>query len=346
MTPGSSPLPDIAEVVGVTPPARARSRLTRVGGLVLLAAVVTVIVIGTQGGRPHRAPAPTHPTASGEPASEESLPLGAAPRVPYLIGEGLYLDGRSRPGTWNGLSVAGRSATGFRSTPDQDGAVVVLRDGRVVLTLTTLPWSGAVLSPDGNLVAWAEVDRDRTVGHVVLHDLRTGTDVARLEVDPMLLTVDDDRVERLIRLGNDGTVVYGGLHGWHTWKPGSPPVDTPTPADGSPLTPGFPARSNPVWLSPDESWGAWLTRRDGSNPPPDTGGTGLLEGLTLQRPGDPASRFTIALPIGTDAAWLTWETGSDVLVTVDDLRLNSPAYYLRCHVVEKDCEQAPTPFDP
>lgn len=197
-----------------------------------------------------------------------------------------------------------------------------------------------MLSPDGNLVAGVEVNPSWTEGRVVLHDLRTGRDVGRLSVDPNLLTVDDDRAEHVVGLDNDGTVTYGGLSAWHTWHPGSRPVDTPVPKDGM-LHPGFPRFSNPVWLSPDESWGAWLTRGDGSNPPPDTDPSGMLEAVTVQRPGRPATRFTIRLP-GAHPAWLSWESGSDLLVTLDDPSLRSPARYLRCSIDTRTCERAPT----
>jgi hypothetical protein len=268
------------------------------------------------------------PAGIGRTAS--TLPVGPAPRVPYVVGEGLYVDGHSRAGRWDLVQAAGRSFSGFRSTPDADGASVVLRDGRVVLRLTSLPWSPAVLSPDGRLVAWFEADEDRTVGRLVLHDLSTGHDVGRLAVDPRLLTVDDSRLEQVLGVGNDGTVRYGSALAQHRWRPGHAPVDSAPPRHRALRHRGFVGVKSTVWLSPDESQGAWIAGRDA---------------VAVQHRARPDTRVTIRLPQGTDATGLTWESGTDLLVTVDDPATNSPARYLRCSTVDLACERAPTALD-
>lgn len=326
MAPGSAPLPapSRSDPTGRGAPRWDRTRTTRAGGVAFVGAlVVAVVAMGARGEHVTEG----RPAGIGRTAS--TLPVGPAPRVPYVVGEGLYVDGHSRAGRWDLVQAAGRSFSGFRSTPDADGAAVVLRDGRVVLRLTSLPWSPAVLSPDGRLVAWFEADEDRTVGRLVLRDVSTGHDLGRLAVDPRLLTVDDSRLEQVLGVDNDGTVRYGSALARHRWRPGHAPVDS-TPRHRALHVRGLPRVKGTVWLSPDESQGAWIVGSDA---------------VAVQHRAHPETRVTIRLPQGTDATGLTWESGSDLLVTVDDPATNSPARYLRCSTVDLACERAPTALD-
>jgi hypothetical protein len=73
--------------------------------------------------------------------------------------------------------------------------------------------------------------------------------------------------------------------------------------------PGFTGVSEPVRLSLDHLWGAWLTDRDGN---PHTPGSDL--GVTVQKPGDPDSRFTMPLPVTGQAGVLNWTTPTTLVV--------------------------------
>jgi len=143
----------------------------------------------------------------------------------------------------------------------------------------------------------------------------------------------------LAKVTDDGTVTYGSVLVTHTWKPGSAPVDQPAQSyDG---IEGYPDRAGYVTVRPDGVWGAWQTDRTG-DPAPGKDGEGPLDGVTVQRPGEPASRFTIALPVGTDARRVEWETTHDLLVTVFEDRDGFEWHYLRCNIIDRRCEQVPT----
>ncbi len=314
-----SPLPDAPEI-GQPRPGR-----TPLVALVLAVAVVVVTATSLHLGR-----SDAEPKAPSRAERPSGLAVGRAPRVPYLIGAGLYVHGHSLPGRWSLVSTAGPSTTGLRTIDDENDLAVILRSGLVVRTLPEARGAAAVLSPNGNKAAWTEVSEDDHSASVVLHDLDWGHETGRLPLDPTLLTVDGPRMLFVISVDNDGTVLYGNATERYTWKPGSAPVESPAPGPDAAAYPGFPRGSFPIWLSPDEAWGAWLT--DG--------------GVTVQRPHRPATRFTIGLPAGDHAGSLTWESGTDLLVAVDDPRLSSPASYLRCSIDSRSCERAPTPFDP
>jgi hypothetical protein len=330
--------PSVAELVRIAERIRTRSRLTRVAGTALVAAaVVTAIVIGTQVGRPNAAPPPTHPTgdATGGP-----LPTGAAPKIPYVLDGTLYIDGRARPGTWSSVMTVGRTSLAVNG-PDgaERNPVVLFHDGVEVARLTKDGTQDAVLSPGGTKIAW--IEDDAGTGVLVVHDMDTGQDLGRRSVATTRFTGGEENEgwESIQQVDDDGTVTYGSVVVTHTWKPSSDPVDS-TPTSGSEMIPGFPERAGYVWLSPEGTWGAWQTDRTG-DPAPDEG-NGLLDGITVQHPGDRASRFTIALPARTDARRLEWETSTDLLVTVFDDRDGNRWHFLRCDVTERSCEQVPT----
>ncbi len=334
--------PDVADLVRLAERTRTRSRLARVGGTALVAAaVITAIVIGSQVGRPNAAPPPTHPTgdATGGP-----LPTGAAPKIPYVLDGTLYLDGQAQPGTWSSVVTVGRTSMAVNG-PDgaEKNPVVLFHDGVEVARLTQDGTQDALLSPSGTKIAWIEHDGDTAT--LVVHDMETGQDLGRRQVASTQSNGGEETEgsESIGTVADDGTVTYGSVVVTHTWKPGSAPVDS-TPAVGSQTIPGFPDRAGYVWVQPDGTWGAWQTDRTG-DPTPGEDGDGILDGVTVQHPGDPGSRFTIALPTGTDARRLEWETSTAVLVTVFEDRDGNRWHYLRCDVDDRRCEQVPTGAD-
>jgi hypothetical protein len=219
---------------------------------------------------------------------------------------------------------------------------VLFRDGVEVARLTKPGSMDAMLSPDGTKVAW--IEQDRNAGVLVVHDMETGRDLGRRPVATTRFVGGEETEgwENLVAVANDGTATYGNVVTRHTWKPGRAPVDSPAPTEE--LIPGFPTRAGWVWLRPDGVWGAWQTDRTG-DPAPGPEGDGPLDGITLQHPSDPASRFTIALPTGTDARRLEWETSTTLLVTVFEDRDGNEWHFLRCAIVDRRCERAPTPSD-
>ena len=328
------PPPATATLVRRAEQTRSRARLRRVGVVGLVAAaVVAAVVIGSQLGKPDASPVPTpQPT---------SLPTGAPPRVPYVSGSTLYLDGGVVPGVWGGVkTVAGTTLGSLESGTSGTSTEVIFLAGREVGRLTRVSSNQDVLlSTDGTKVVWVERDGQRFF--LVVRDIPTWRELGRLEVDRSKLGhlgAENEGWETVQSVANDGTVTYSSVVVSHTWKPGNDPVDHAVrPEEPA----GYPEGVAGVEISPDGSWGAWSTDRHGviTSDPDELAKT---DGVTVQHPHQPASRFTIALPVDTDARALTWESTTDLLVTVFDDVDGTTWHFVRCSTVTRRCEEVPT----
>ncbi len=329
------PPPQVADLVRIAERSRtrARARLVAVGGLVA-AAVITAVLLGTQLARPSSAP-PTHP---GIPTP---LPTGAPPAVPFVVGTILYVHDRAQPGTYNEVLTAGRTSVGC-----QPNDVVIFRDGAEVGRLAHT--ACAVLSPDGTKLA-ALVHEGGSFS-LVEHDVTSGQDVGRLPVDKALMGhvgVETEYWEGLEAVTDDGTVIYGGVHVNHEWKPGTAPTNI-SPSVNLTTPVGFPAGVIDPLLNPDGTWGAWITDRQGRTLDEQPAGAPTHEdGLTLQRPGLAGTRFTLALPTTLYAFQTVWESSAAVIVEYARNDSGDPPYgFLRCVIATRRCEVAPTPGQP
>lgn len=342
------PPPATRRLVDQAQRSRRRVRLRLATTLVAAAAVIAAIVAGTQLGRPNAAPSPTHPTPT---RVDGQLPTGAPPRLPYVLHQHLYVDGKAQPGLWSGVTTAGHTTLAFTGGHDgNDGQPVLFHDGVAVAPLPArgVDAQSVRLSPLGTKVAWTEYDNDSA--HLVVRDMETGRELGRLSVDRETFAHDgaeNEGWENVQSVADDGTVTYGSVVVVHTWKPGSAPVDH-DPVGYQQTPEGYPHRANLVVESPDAAWGAWQTDRHG-DPDPPTGDDGALvfDGVTVQRPGQPGSRFTFAMPDGTtEVRQLVWETPADILVLVVGAVLDGlPEELVRCDVVKRTCEHASTPED-
>jgi hypothetical protein len=339
------PPPAVAALTQAAERTRTRTRFR--GAVITLAAaaaVVGAVVAGGQLGGPDSAPSPTHPTPTH---AEGQLPTGPPPRLPYILQQHLYIDGKAQPGLWSWVTTAGRTTMAL---PDETGEQVVLfHDGVEVARLPrTVDTEAIRLSPLGTKVAWSEHDNDSA--HLVVRDMETARELGRLAVDRATFVHDGDENEgweNVQEVADDGTVTYGGVLVVHTWKPGTAPVDhDPTSYLQGPQ--GYPNRAYAVTESPDGTWGAWASDRRG-DPDPAIGEDGALvfDGVTVQRPGEPGSRFTFGMPSGTtEVRQVIWESSTDLLVlVVGDVLDGLPQQYLRCNVVQRTCEHASTPAD-
>jgi hypothetical protein len=332
----SPPPPSVEALVRRAGRERTRTRATRAAGiLVVAAAVVGTVVIGSQFGRPTTAPQPVKPSPS--------LPVGSPPQVPYVIGDTLYMYDEPVAGKWWGVETVNGATVALRAVPPVGKPVLFRND--LATHLLDHAIGEASLSATGTMLAWLE--KSRTSAHLVVHDLSSGRELGRLALDPSVVYSDTEAQENILRVDDDGTVTYGGLLAFHTWRPGGVPTTfTPSVADTVPK--GYPSTAIDVRLNPDGNWGAWLTDRDGRTPPADrTDWTGVLDGVTFQGPFRPDSLFTLALPVGTDARSLVWESATDVLVMFFDGPGEAGARFIRCDILEDPyCEYAPTPTTP
>lgn len=312
-----APLPPIAGLVRDAEHARTRTLRTRLAGTVLVAAaVVGAIVIGTQVGRPSTAPLPTNPS-----------PSYYAPGVPYVLDGVLYVDHEPQPGSWAQAETVGEYTVALRHT-DSLPTAVVMRDGEELFTVPNLITS-PVISRNGKLVATIELPGAEPGGprFLVLRDLAGGSSLGRLELPP---PVGRDAAEAsLATVDADGTVHYGfDDDAWWSWKPGGNPTPAEEPSGETVVNPpGFAGVDAWVLLSPDHLWGAWLTDGLGNPLSPDLS----PEGVTLQKPGAPESRFTIPFTDTTELEpFLSWESPTELVV------IGVPSD-VRCDIVTRRC---------
>jgi hypothetical protein len=326
------PPPSVATLVGAADRTRVRTSAKRLAATGLVAAAaVGAIVIGNQLGRPTTTPpGPTNPSET-----PTSLPTGSAPRVPYIVGETLYVDGTAQQGRWIGVQTAGGNTLALQAggSPGSTAVTGVLfRSGALIERLPAA--RGPMMSRDGSKLTWIEVTGGNA--DLVVRNLADDRELGRLPLDPETVTGDSEATVNLTAIDDDGTVHWGSVLLNRSWKPGSDPVDVGGNA-ATPQVQGFPRSAVDVQLSPDGSMGAWLTDRTGRSE------TSTWDGVTVQVPDQPGTRFTLALPEKSDLRGVVWETTDDLLLTVFENADGTDVQLVRCSVVDRECEIAPTP---
>jgi hypothetical protein len=305
------PPPSVAEVSRMADHERGRARRTRlaVAGLVA-AAVVAAVVVGTQVGHPSSAPQPMEPS-----------PSYYADGVPYYDHGGLYIDHQRQPGEWFSVESAGEYSVAVAA----DQTAEILHDGKQVMQIDGFVHQAA-LSFDGTKAAWIAAD-GQDKGVLVVRDLVASRDLGRL---PLVLKPKGDQgIGLSLGIRNDGTAYYQVNDQQWRWQPGA---GAPVRARQMPNTvqthpAGFDGVAAPVRLSPDHLWGAWVTDPDGPELA-DTEGKAL--GVTVQKPGDPGSRFTMPRPTGLDLPPIVfWDTPTELTFAGPE--------NLRCNIADRGC---------
>jgi hypothetical protein len=192
----------------------------------------------------------------------------------------------------------------------------------------------ARLSFDGTKAAWI-TSTQPDAGVVVVRDLPAARDLARIPV--ALASRGQQRFGSSLEVRNDGTVFYDVNDKQWTWTPGGLPRRTDqVPPSETPNHPaGFEAVDAPVRLSPDHLWGAWATDPEGHVP---QSFDGVPLAVTVQKPDDPASRFTLRLPAGADLAPVPFWDSPTVLY----FQGMSPQM-ITCDIVERQCRPMSNP---
>ena len=310
-----------------------RRRRTLAGAGLVAATVVVAVALGVRAGHPDAAPGPAHP--SGTPSA---LPTGDAPMIPYIVFETLYLYDEPVPGTWWDVQTVQGHTVATRAVPPIGKPVLFDNQDQPQPThLLDQAIGTARLSTDGTKLAW--IEQTASSAHLVVRDLETGENLGRLPVDPKRVFIDDGTQEHIMWLDDDGTVWYGGSLGVRAWKPGSPPVTAPP---GPTQTEGYPVDETELTFSADGNWAAWRSDRRGR-----TGDRpGGYDGVTFESTQNPDTRFTIALPAGTNVHSVTWESATDVLLRYQEQPGAAALRFMRCSVEDRHCELAPTQADP
>lgn len=323
----------------MTPGTRTRTRLTLVALACLAVAVVLTVVSS------HAGPSPTgHPSLRRDVSASTTLPTGA-PLATYVDPDRLvlFIHGVAVPGTWGGASTTGDLTVAVGNSLRRVGLFV---RGERIGTLRNVVDGEVVASPDGRTVAWFE--RREGSAHLVAAAVTSSGlhELGRLALAPGVLVRDDEGRERIMAVDDEHVVTYGGILAGHSWAPGHRPRDTEVSAyEDRPA--GFPDSVDPPDLNAAGTWGAWPTNDQGRSPvDTETPWTAV----TVQQPHRRDSRQTFAMPDGAGVQWLFWETDADVVVAVSG---TEPAPgsevtadgYVRCNVLDHDCEYAPVPGD-
>jgi hypothetical protein len=315
------PPPTVAALAREAEGTRTRSRVRwATTTLLAAAAVITAIVIGSQIGDPDAAPPPTHPSPSYYAAG-----------VPYVHKGTLYVDHKAQPGSWFSAESAGEYTAAIAS----DRTAEILYDGKQVLRIDG-PVLVVGLSPDGTKAAWiASTGPDS--GELVVRDLPSERELGTVPV--VLHPKGDQGVGTSLEVSNAGQALYELNDTSWSWLPGSRPTRAEQVDRADPNPEGFTSIKTWVRLSPDHLWGAWLTDRDGQVVPgSDAEESPVRDGLTVQKPGLPDSRFTIPLPAGTRASFLSWVSPTEVWVFTE--KAGTPGL---CDIVTRHCAESTNP---
>jgi hypothetical protein len=334
------PPPAVTALVQQAAGARTRSRVRWAATTFLAAAaVVAAVVVGNQWGRTDSTPQPVGPTPTATP-TPETFPTGN-PLATFVDERGtLYVAGVAEAGSWSGATTEGDLTLGFSGAPAAVEVTVFIGTEPVGTIDRTDDSDNVKVSPDRRTIAW--VRPEGTVGSIVVARVSPNgiRELGRLTVATLLLGNDDERKERLMAVADDGTVTYGGVLGGHAWTPGSAPRSADISSyEYGPR--GFPCHGQEVVLNPSGTWGAWLAAPAGTS-----NGFAQFTAVGFQQTDRPETRTRIAMPrTDADLRGLYWESDTDVVLTVFD-PTTTYVHYVRCNVVDRACEYAPTPTTP
>lgn len=195
---------------------RRRRGLVAVGSVAAAVVIAVAVPIGVRGHGAGPKPAVPHPA----PTTLAGLPTGAPPKVPYLDGGALHVDGATIPTEASQVVAAGDQVLVGRA---DDGIMTwqVLRDGKLVFQPRLKNASQAQISPDGSIaVALSYPDREHTVLTIV--DLATG----KVRPNPMTLNAPyapccgGGQEVQIQGIDDDGTVYYASRKGEVAWRQG------------------------------------------------------------------------------------------------------------------------------
>lgn len=275
------------------------------GGMAVLAFAVSSCADHSVGSSPHHA-----------------TPSYYASGVPYVYKSKLYIDHSAQPGTWIEAETGGEY-TAATKPGKKYATMVILRDGSPVATVADLV-SGPKFSPDGTKLAWVTLAA-HDAGTLVVRDLTRFRDLGQLPI--LVRPHGAEGISVGLTIQNDGTVHYELHHKSWSWKPAGKPIRSKSP-DSSVQNPlGFGEVEASVRLSPDHLWGVWVSRTSNR--------------LDVQKPADPGSRFSIALPGGTGREGLVqWESPTLALVFTLKPAKGGQQRIIACDVVARTCKDA------
>jgi hypothetical protein len=244
--------------------------------------------------------------------------------VPYVYKGKLYINHKAQPGSWVGAKTAGGYTAATRFENDLGLTMVILRDGKELETVPGVV-SGPEFSPDDTKLAWVTL-ADHDAGTLVVHDLTTFRVLGQLSIT---VQPDGDKgISVPLEIDNDATAYYELRHESWSWKPGGTPTRAEAPGCCEVHNPeGFSEVKASVALSPDHLWGAWVS-------------TGLRS-LSVQKPGDPSSKFTIALPAGTGpGGFVQWDSPTVALVFMSEATKDGRQQIGACDIGTRKCTDA------
>lgn len=265
-------------------------------------------------------------TDTAPPDQATSSPSYYAQGVPYLHERTLYIDHKAQPGQWVLQESAGDYIVALAT--DQSGSI--LRDGVEVQRISG-PVYTLRLSPNGTKAAWVE-SSGPGAGTLVIRDLVRSRDLGRTPV--LLGSRGAQGISVAVQLSDSGKVLYEVNDKYWSWMPGTGlPTRADPPSDGGIAGPRMSDVNRPRPLSPDHLWVAWMPRSAGA--------------LSVQKPGDPSSRFTIPMPHGSGRNGLVqWESPTVALVLTNQATEDGRQQIIACDITTRRCKDATDTYSP
>lgn len=340
MTHDTHPHPGHTAYPGSEEPLHRRRTIAIGSGALAAVVVLGALVLGHELGKPD---------ATRQPGPATALALRTGEPIHTWTDEHgrLHLDGTTVPGDWAGAVTSGDLTTAAQG-PYDTGTVGVFLGSAQVGTARGVAVPDLPVSPDHRTIAWVAFgDTDHTTSEIVVARVDSGGihELGRLGAGRDLLPTSDTPRVRLLRVADDGTVLYGAATGaGSSWTPGGRPQAADVSAyQGGPD--GFTTEpAQDLRLNAQRTWGAWSTDRL-PDPDPDNA---VFTSVTVQRAGDVTTRYE--MPFADDYAYVNvvgWENDTDVLLYADTQPPGraTAGNYLRCDVVVRHCEIAPAPGD-
>jgi hypothetical protein len=269
-------------------------------------------------------------SANTTPDQATPSPSYYAPGVPYVDEGKLYIDHKEQPGSWVDAETAGAYTAATKVENDIGVTMVILRNGKDIQTVPGVV-AGPEFSPNDTKLAWVAL-ADHDAGTLVVHDLTTFRVVGQLPI--AVRPIGAEGISVPLEIENDGTAHYELHHKSWSWRPGGTPTRAESPGGQNHNPTGFSEVKAAVRLSPDHLWGAWVPNGSRS--------------LSVQKPGDPTSQFTIAMPAGTGRAGpaVQWQSPTVTLVLTEKATEDGRHQIIECDIGARKCTDATDTYSP
>lgn len=255
---------------------------------------------------PTRTPTPSATPTPTPSTILNSLPQGAPPTLPYLVGHALHVNGFVISTAGDRIYAAG-AAVLVQKWSGTDPTWWRLAGQRLIKEPELQGVFQVDLSPNGSLATWW-INPDSRTSRIVAWDPRTHHEIAHTDL-PLPATCCDGGSIQNLQVDNHGAIRWSDAKGSRVWHPGTPPQMTPHAPDGS----------------------LAVVSADGSL---EASGSTVHDFRT-------GTDHYLAIPAGVGTSPIGFESDQEVLVSAYPTPVQM--YVLRCSVTTSACVRALTP---